>query len=248
MMKLLKYDLRRNANLLLAVCAVLILCELGMILSPAMLEVKMVVILIANFTAAVIFMINNLRVFDYNIKSVSRRLLPVNTLSYVWASLVYAILNTLAVLMVAAGAGIYFLGRFDTSFWGDALHLPVYVWIGLVLEAVITTVYGFLFFYVVIALARSITKKGAFWVGLLLFLVLSAVMDWLENLLFGQDSTQAFNLVTFHYENGTGTITHDSLTAMAGWNWLGSFVFELLLSIAFLFVIKWCVEKRIEAR
>ncbi|MEI0737759.1 hypothetical protein VQ056_15645 [Paenibacillus sp. JTLBN-2024] len=135
-----------TANLLLAVCAVLILCELALILSPAMLEVKMVVILIANFTAAVIFMINNLRVFDYNIKSVSRRLLPVNTLSYVWASLVYAILNTLAVLVVAAGAGMYFLGRFDTSFWGDALHLPVYVWIGLVLEAVITTVYGFLFF------------------------------------------------------------------------------------------------------
>lgn len=54
MMKLLKYDLRRNANLLLAVCAVLILCELGMILSPAMLEVKLGVIIVANFAAAVI--------------------------------------------------------------------------------------------------------------------------------------------------------------------------------------------------
>lgn len=248
MMKLLKYDLRRNANLLLAVCAVLILCELALILSPAMLEVKLGVIIVANFAAAVIFMINNLRVFDYNIKSVSRRLLPVNTLSYVWASLVYGILNTLALIVIAGGAGLYFLGRLDASFWGDAFKLPLYVWIGLALEAVFTTVYGFLMFYVVIALARSITKKGAFWVGLLLFLVLSAVMDWLENLLFGQDSTQPFNMVTFHFESTTGTITHDSLTAVAGWRWFGSFGFELLLSIAFLFVIKWCVEKRIEAR
>ncbi|GIO33911.1 MULTISPECIES: hypothetical protein [Paenibacillus] len=248
MIKLLKYDLRRNANLLLAVCAVLILCELAMILSPAMPEVKIAVIIVANLAAAVIFMINNLRVFDYNIKSVSRRLLPVNTLSYVWASLIYGILNTLSLIVIGGGAGLYFFRRYDMLILGNALQLPAYVWLGLALEAVFTTVYGFLLFYVVIALARSITKKGAFWVGLLLFLVLSAAVDWLENLMFREDSTQAFKVATFHYESSTGIIARDPLTAAEGWRWFGSFGFELLLSIAFLFVIKWCVEKRIEAR
>lgn len=248
MMKLLKYDLRRNANLLLAVCAVLILCELVTIFSNAMTEVKVGVIIFANLAASVIFMINNLRVFDYNIKSVSRRLLPVNTLSYVWASLVYGILNTLALLVIASGAVLYFLRNYDTYILGNAFQLPAYLWFGLALEAVFMTVYGFLFFYVVIALARSITRKGVLWVGLLLFLAMSFVLDWFQNLLFHKDSSQAFNLVTFHVENQTGVLTHDPLTAAGGWRWFGSFGFDLLLCIAFLFVIKWCVEKRIEAR
>ncbi len=246
MIKLLKYDLRRTMSLLLAVAVMLILAELILIWSPLGFEVKIVLAVLFNFAAAVIFTINNLRVFDYNIKSVSRRLLPVSTLSYVWSSLIYGVLNTLALMLIAGGAALYFIRNFDTFALGDAFHFPAYIWAGIVVEAALVTVYGFIMFYMVIALARSLTRKGVLWVGLLLFIVLSIVIDWVENLLFGTSSSEFSNLVSFQVKNGV--LTHDTVSVGMGSNAIGSFVFELLLCVAFLMVIKWCVEKKIEAK
>ncbi|MWV46979.1 hypothetical protein GRF59_25535 [Paenibacillus sp. HJL G12] len=248
MIKLLKYDLRRNATLLLGVTAVLILCELVLLWSRAALDVKIGFSVIFFIGAVVIFAINNLRVFDYNIHSISRRLLPVRTLSYVWASLIYGVMNTFVLVLIGAGTALYFGNHIDTFALREVLHLPAYAWTEIVLELIFTLIYGFLAFYVIIALARSITRKGVFWVGLLLFLVLSNVIGWIENLLFHQDSDPFFSLVTFHVEIKNGVVEHGPVSANTSWNTLGAFMFEALLCVVFLFVIKWCVEKKIEAR
>lgn len=246
MIKLLKYDLRRNASLLLVVVAALIVGELALMWSPLVLQIKLGLLICIHFAAAVIFTINNLMVFDYNIKSVSRRLLPVSTYAYVWASMLYAILNTLALMAIAAGPALYYISSYDTKFLGDAFDLPAYVWAELALEAVFAGIYGFLFMYAVIALTRSIVKKGVLWVGLLVFLVLSTVVDWVEGLLFHRDSSQVFSFITFKVDNGV--LAHETFNSRASWNALGSLVFEILLCFVFLYVIKWCVEKRIEAK
>ncbi|MCJ8014008.1 hypothetical protein MUG84_19965 [Paenibacillus sp. KQZ6P-2] len=247
MIKLLKYDLRRNATLLLGVTAALILCELVLLGSGASLDVKMAFTVIFFIVAAAIFTINNVNVFDYNIKSISRRLLPVNTFSYVWASLVYGAINTLVLFLIGAGVTLYFAFHIDTSVLRD-VHLPAYAWASLVLEAIFTTIYGFLTIYIIIALARSITRKGVFWVGFLLFLSMETVITFIEKLLFNQDTNQTFSLVTFHVEIINGVLASKPVTASTNWNALGVLGFEAILCVVYLFVIKWCVEKRIEAK
>ncbi|MDR0268211.1 hypothetical protein [Paenibacillus sp.] len=255
MIKLIKYDLRRNANLLLAVMTVLILAELVLVFwSSGTLEARMGFAFVFFILAVAIFIRHNLNVFYYNIYSVSRRLLPVNTLSYVWASLVYGLLNNLVLLLVGAGFGLHWLNKFgenfvykaDGKFGNVFLTLSVYGWAELILGFIFSLVFGYLFLYMIIALARGITKKGVFWVGFLLFLILSYAIDWVDNFLFAQRSSQMFNMVNFHFEPTNARFRYDPTTI--NMSSVGSIVFHILLCIVFLFVIKWCVEKRIEAK
>lgn len=254
MIKLLKYDLRRNANLLLAVMAVLILAELVLMFwSSGALQVRIGFAFVFFILAVAIFIRHNLNVFDYNIHSLSRRLLPVHTLSYVWSSLVYALLNNLVLLLIGTGVGLYWFNKAGLAWFENAddafkdiFNLPAYAWVGGVLKLIFGLICVLLFLYMIIALARSITKKGVFWVGFLLFLILSYAIDWVDNILFRQSSTQVFNLVNFHFETGNARLRYDLTTVNL--SSVGSIVFHILLCIVYLFVIKWCVEKRIEAK
>ncbi|WP_136608511.1 hypothetical protein [Paenibacillus dokdonensis] len=248
MIKLLKYDLRRNANLLLGLTVVLIIGELVLLWSRANLEIKLVLTVFFFIAAAVIFAISSLKVFDYNIKSVSRRLLPVHAFSYVWASLLYGLINTLVLTLIGIGTAFYFFAKFDTSLIGDIFRIPVPVMAGIVLEYILVLVYGYFTIYVTIALARSITRKGVFWVGLIIFLIITNVTGWLENLLFNRDSSQIFSLVTFHAEVSNGVLSHDMANSSVNLNSIGTLIFEVLLCAVYLLVMKWCVEKRIEAK
>jgi hypothetical protein len=245
MIKLLKYDLRRNANLLFGVMAVLILAELALIFWTTLaLQLRIGLGIFFFGLAGAVLTINNMKVFDYNIHSVSRRLLPVRSLSYVWSSLVYGLLNNLVVLLIGVGFGFYWYSQDNSELWSGS-GLSFYFWSMVSAEVIFSVLFAYLMLYMIIALARSITKKGVFWVGLLLYMVIAIAIDWIDRVLFDSNRGQPLFLVnTFRAQDGAlpNTSTNSVLLTY------GQIAFYLLLCIVFLFVIKWCVEKRIEAK
>ncbi|OXL86227.1 hypothetical protein BCV73_26445 [Paenibacillus sp. SSG-1] len=247
MIKLLKYDLKRNATLLLGGMAILLLCEFVLLWSRATDEVKIVLSVLFFGAVSVIYFISSLRVFDYNISTVSRRLVPVGALSYVGASLLYGLLNSLVMTVIGAAFTAYMVVNLGGGFsWAG--QIPVWAIVLIIVEYLFLLVYGFLTFYMTIALARSLVTKGVFWVGLLIFIVLTIVLSYVEDFLFGQDSSALFGSVDLQWSSQSGVLARELPGLLSAWQTWGSIVFEGLLCVAFLYVIKWCIEKKIEAR
>lgn len=108
MMKLLKYDWKRNANTFLGMVAILAIAQLLItwfgITKNWTAEITVVLIVMLYASALIFVTVLGCKTFDHNIKAYNRRLLPVHP---VWSVISSLLLSWIFVLTVVAIAAIH---------------------------------------------------------------------------------------------------------------------------------------------
>ncbi|MFX3633103.1 MAG: hypothetical protein ACE3L7_12420 [Candidatus Pristimantibacillus sp.] len=195
MLKLLKYDWKRNANGLLATAVILLVVEVMLIVigqwnnwHEGLIYGLGVAGLIG---AGVKLFITMWKTYDTNITAYNRRLLPVSALSTIFSPLLFGVAAFLVLLIAIFVHGMIFSSIID-------LDLNIYSILkeeslGILKGLLIITMMMLYFSVTVlfsITVARSIrSKSGGIWLGIGVFFLIHVVVTWLEDILFPSSSS-----------------------------------------------------------
>ncbi|WP_068787277.1 hypothetical protein [Paenibacillus phocaensis] len=251
MMKLLKYDIKQNANTVLGLIAVLVIVQ-GLLSMAGRLRqwdtgAILVLTIVLYLAAAIILLVQVCKTFAYNIKAYHRRLLPLHpvwtiasSLLFSWlVALVMAILISVhAALYVRTGQMPFDLIQIRVSGIKDiALIAFSLLWIYTLLVLTI-------FLSIAIGASVSIRGKAGTWVGIVTFFVIQNGLSWLEDLLFGESDTAILKFGTLHVgsseEISSGTAKAVQLIP------LGPFLLEAAVAALMVYATTYLLKKRIE--
>lgn len=175
MMRLLKYDWKRNSTTLLGAFAILLIVQIAITVTGSIrdweLGLSLGLSMLAYGSVSVLLLVVSSKTFDYNIKAYHRRLLPVRSVWSVVSSLILACASLLALCLLMAlhlwyywnAAGIpWEMIRFS--------DYPVMYYVGLAL----LTAWKFIFLMITIFLPlpwptasrRKVAYGSAFWCSL----------------------------------------------------------------------------------
>jgi hypothetical protein len=249
MIKLLKYDFKRNAMMIIGVMAILILAQVTMMLFISNNEVETVLSILVYIIAGVILFITPIRTFAYNLKAYHRKLLPVHT----WKSILSPmIMGGLSLLILSLLAGIH--GYAYLSIYGDIQIILDYIsmypldTIMTIFTAIWIIIHIMITIFLSITIAASIRMKGSTWIGILSFFLIVNGLSWIESRFTGDSNGQPFqffSLQTDSIGNGISTTTNFNSMYLSG-NFIGTFIFELVCSIAFLYIMVKLIDRKVE--
>ncbi|PAK49101.1 hypothetical protein [Paenibacillus sp. 7541] len=244
MMRLLKYDWKRNSTTVLGALVVLIIAQIAIMvmgfmwgwLPAAMLGLG----IMAYSSVGVLMVVLVVKTFDYNIKSYQRRLLPLHS---IWSILSPLLMGCLGVLCLGAVVllhlWMYFnlLGLHDSSL---AFHTVFDNWD--YLKALIMLVWNFIFLMLTIffatAVSRTTSSRAGVWIGILTFLVLHSIIGWVSQKLFGDG-----------YWSQSGSINEEGVffqLGPVGQSW-GDAILEVIVSILLLYATAYLIERKVAA-
>ncbi|WP_153977179.1 hypothetical protein [Paenibacillus xylanilyticus] len=245
MMTLLKYDFRRNWNLLLAGLVVLIIVQTGLALF--MSEVAGLVIgIIAYAGAGVAIYVRMIKTYWSNIRAYNRRLVPVTGLSHLLSPLLFGTLCGLGLtavafihylLYVATNARMHFLSYIHLS----GIHLSD--WLTLLLFLWWVAIFMTIIIFLSISIGGSFRWKAGPWISIVSFFVLTNLISWLENvILAGRFSPN--ELFQFTEESTGITLTANGVLWSDGR--LGSILFEIIVAVIMVGVAVYLNNKKVE--
>ena len=239
MLKLVKYDFRRNRDMILAVFVVTIIVQIWIgfvnFTEQEMFSLNAVVYVIA----VLIVYVFALRTYVHNLKSYNRRLLPIKTLYTVLSPMVLFLFLLLGVvMMVLIHLGVYAI-MYSTS------YLPTSFWKGASFSVVLLfwfTGFSMLLVMFSITVALSIRFKGRVWIGIVTCFILQYVISFLEEWIFeGSMSDNALRV---------GLIDESTFRSMSSLSREVSIIwptlFEALIALIMLYGIVKLVKKRVE--
>lgn len=251
MMKLLKYDIKQNANTVLGLFAVLVILQVLLSITGNLRQWDAETIfglsLILYFTAVIFMLVQSCKTFAYNIKAYHRRLLPLHPVWTILSSLVFSWLVALIIgAIVLIHAAIYyrvaqvqidFVQIGTTGFGNTVLIILSIVWMYTLLVLTI-------FMAITIGASVSIRGKAGTWVGIISFFVIQNGMSWVEGLLFkGTNSTFAnFGIIQIGMVEENGAVTRESVNLLP----LGPFLLEVVVAVLMFYAITYLLKKRIE--
>lgn len=248
MMRLLKYDWKRNANSILGLMTILLIIEILLMSIGLMrgweLSLVMALSMVSYGIVNTIMLVIVCRTFDQNIKLYNRRLLPIRPIWTITSSLIQAWISILVLM------SLVFLHLW--IFWGmeGAEHLivdiPSFITFDFVLVALagawkFTLVILLIFFSITVA--RAIGKQVGLWIGILIFFVIQNGVAWMEFKLFSSDSGWAGQAFTISFERGSTAAVNNNFIEIP----LGSLVFEMLLAAAFVYAMVYLINRKVEA-
>ncbi|WP_458461008.1 hypothetical protein [Paenibacillus sp.] len=245
MMTLLKYDLRRNWNTLLAGLVILIIAQVG--LSLFMSEVTGVVIGIMGYVGVgVAIYVKMIKTYWSNIRSYNRRLLPVTGLSHVLSPLIFGALCGLGLLIICAIHSYIYISmklRMNLATYVDFSGMHVSDVLTLLLFMVWIMVFMTVIIFLSISIAGSFRWKTGPWIGIVAFLVLVNLISWLENIILaGRFSPN--ELFQFTEESTGISITANGVIWSDG-KW-GSTVFEMVVAVILVWATIYLNNKKVE--
>lgn len=250
MIKLLKYDWKRNSDGILSTFAILIIVQavltiLGLTRNWDEIVLVSLSVFIYSLTGILLF-INCCRTIDHNIKSYSRRLLTLHPLNGVGAVIILSWFVMMAVVVIAA---IHLWIYAAYSDWDTSLLKQSELWnIGSIMGIVLQTVWGYTGILVAILLsitvARSFRVKGSTWIGILFFIILQSVYSWLEHLLFNNNEV-SLGIISMDITDSNDA----SLSFFSNMNikfLIGPFLMELVFFIGYLYLMSYLLNKKVE--
>lgn len=247
MMRVLKYDWKRNSTTLLGAFAILLLVQIGITVLGNVrnweIAVMIVLSMLAYASMSVLLLVVTSKTFGYNIKAYHRRLLPVRSVWTVASSLTLACANLL-VLGVLMTLHIWYYGNAVGVPWND-IHFSdssLMYYVGLLLLMVWKIIYVMITIFFSIAVASSITRKGGVWVGILVFFILQNVLGWLSEFLFGDDTAFSGSIASFSIIDDTGFTISKGQYA---WVW-GAFAFEVVVAALILYATVYLIDRKVE--
>lgn len=250
MMKLLKYEWKRNANTLLSVFFVLIVAQIAVATVGHYrnwMDAAIVTLAIMIYVAAAMIMIVTVsKTFGYNIRAYHRRLLPVHP---VWAILSPLLLSWLVLIVllgiIAIHGGLYiqFLG-YPLGLDQPMSSLAIGDWLLVVgqIAWLYTLLIVMVFVSMLIGASVSIRGKLGTWISILAFFIVQYVISWVENLFFKDIDTSAFMFGVFEAESGSVTVETGGFNFLA---W-GPFLFELGVVCLFVWLMSYLLKRRVE--
>ncbi|WP_438431560.1 hypothetical protein [Gorillibacterium sp. sgz500922] len=263
MIKLLKYDVKRTAGALLAALAVLVIVEIcaSFIWSfqppvdPAdtsSLKTAGVIPLIVSLTAygaaCVYVYVQSIKSFVINLRSVSRRLLPLKPLAFVLSPILYctagfAVIGLLALMHIAI---IRALPQNPLH----SLLIPFRLQDGIAtwLIGVWTTLVMLLGIFLLIALLMSFRFRGRVFVGIVLFTLFENTISMLEAKWFPEVRSEfsSFLNIKLYESDNTGRLAVPTAIPFGEWA-SGQFLFELAVAAAVLVATVWVIKHKLES-
>ncbi|MEN1988331.1 MULTISPECIES: hypothetical protein [Paenibacillus] len=245
MMTLLKYDFRKNLNRLLASLVVLAAIQVAMALFfPAQQEILAV---FSYVGVGVAIFIKVIRTYLSNLRSYSRRLVPVHGLSHVLSPLLFGTICGLVLLGLAAIHFYIYKAAHGTPGLGYFIEMMGF---GPSKVAAIILFAWWVAMFMAITIFLSISIAGAFrwktgpWIGILAFFVLTNVVSWLDNIIF---SGRINPMDVFVVTESSSEIS--IVSTNFGWDSMvwGHIVFEVALAAIFVGVTVYLNHRRVEA-
>ncbi|WP_150268273.1 hypothetical protein [Paenibacillus tepidiphilus] len=244
MLKLLKYDFRRERDRILAMFAVALLVQLGLWISRAKLDDELLALNTMIYVALGIGMIvTAVRIYLYNLKAYHRQLLPERTLWKLLSPLLLLWMLLLAVELVAVLHVAMYVQIYTTDFFPSNVSAmgPV------ILFSVLWTC-GFLLIMLmlVIAVVGSLRVRGKVWIGILMAVGLQNGYAYLENWLFGPYSLRIDQILNMEYVPAQSSpVKYLAPSALPS---IWPLLFELATAGLMLWAIHYLVKNKLEDR
>ncbi|MNJ35612.1 hypothetical protein D3C77_303620 [compost metagenome] len=188
MLKLLKYDLKRNSNTLLSMFVLLIILQGIVTVTGVMREwdsvITVFLILLLYSVALLMVGIQSVNTYRNNIKSYNRRLVPVRPISHIVSSMVLGIAAELIILVIMILHGIIYSvyeGNLDRVISSVSVSFST----GLVMLLEFLLFFIFLYSAIVLSttIAASVRGKIGTWIGILSFFLIQGALYKIETML-----------------------------------------------------------------
>ncbi|GGG04187.1 hypothetical protein [Paenibacillus aceti] len=250
MMRLLKYDWKKNGTMLLSTAVILILTEAALLIagySRGWDEAFIVAMSIMLYVfASMLAVIMSYKTFHSNIKSYSRRLLPVRTVWSVLSPMALGILILVGLLIIICLHILIFSWLYSEP---NVSELLKYFFTTELAIVIFQLFFAYMYSYMAVALSIAIActfRKWRVWIGILSFILIQNVISWLIFKLFdsGLGKSSFLNVgVTSHFDiNGEVFIPPD-VTII---NW-GETLVELAIAGLMLGATVLLLNRRVEA-
>lgn len=250
MIKLLKYDWKRSSDGILSTLAILIIMEAALSITGYLRNwddgVVIPLSIFGYVMVMVLLFIHCCRTFDSNIKSFSRRLLPLHPIQGIGALILLSWIVLLLVTAVAAIHVLLYTTLLDINM-SEIVKLVEFSgrgWFGVALSGLWT------YTVAVIAILASITVAGSFhykrtaWIGIIFFFVVQSVAVWLENILFNQNES-SFGVISVNssHVESSGVSFESSFTT----NFLvGPFLLDLVITASLVALMVYLLNKKVD--
>ncbi|NMO97565.1 hypothetical protein [Paenibacillus lemnae] len=246
MIKLLKYDWKRNAGSISGLLAVLMIVQ---VLIGSMYytgrwdsEVSIGLSMMVYGIVSTILLIMVFKTYDYNIRAYHRRLLPVPPLSSVTATMIQASAAMILILLLAA---CHIWVFWSISEWSEVLQFVHVQW-SHVLVMLVSGFLKFIFFVAIvlfcITVSRSFRSKGSIWIGILLFFIIQSAVSWVSNKLFGE-APLTYQILTVRLEGRNYETAAVEEVVNGFWR---PMLLELILTIALVYVAVKLIDRKVE--
>lgn len=246
MLKLLKYDWKHNSTVFYGIVAVLTIVELlfmmGLYIWNWEFEVVMAFTVMGFLAAAVTLFVQNCRLFADNLRSYSRRLLPVSPYqeiaSIVMIHIIYAVTITILLSLTSLvlisyednSSGIlFFMGVNNKGMVG--LSLLYTIW---------NTFSTLILILFCISCAFSFRSRFRVWIGIVVFFMITISTSAISNLFYRDDVTDTMRVQGENFSIFTLLPTADMVKM------IGSFSLELVGTTVLVFGIAYLMKRRIE--
>lgn len=243
MLKLISYDFRRSRDRILAVLVIMILFQIGVWLSSGTtIEETVSIHLIVYFVVGTIFLFFAAFSYNSNLKSYSRRLIPVNAIYTVLSPLLLYWLLLVSLLLI----GLIHLGLYVLLYSVD--FMPANFWPVAAYSALqCTWSAGLILLMVMFActVARSIPLKGKVWITLAVVAVLENGVAYLEKLLFNNYFVGLDNAFRFEVIKASELPSGIELV-YTGSDLIGVLTFEAGVAVLLVYAMILMIRKRTE--
>ncbi|WP_138752858.1 hypothetical protein [Paenibacillus sinopodophylli] len=250
MIKLLKYDWKRNNDGILSTLAILVIVQAVFNIVGFMKHWDESVLLgfsiFGYVLAFMLLVIHCFRTFDSNLKSYSRRLLPQHPIKAIGASILLCwIVLGLILAIVAIHIPIFAaFSTIDFSFFRDNVKFEGAAKGIAILEIVWAYTAFIISILASIAVAGCFRFKGAAWIGIVFFFASQTLAVWIDNLLFGSNDSD-LGLVSIIGEFGESSSVTVSTNLDIGYLF-GPFLLQLVFMGAFLYLTVYLMNKKVE--
>ncbi len=241
MLRLVKYDFRRNRDMILAIFAITILAQIWIGLSNFADEEMFMFNTVVYVVATLILFVFALRTYGHNLTSYSRRLLPLQMLYTVLSPMLLFLALLLGVVtMSLIHFGIYTMmhstSYLPSSFWKEtSFGLIQLYWF---------TCFSMLLVMLSITVALSTRLKGRVWIGIATFFILQYVITFLEGWIFNGYFSALDNAIRVGVVDGS--MFRSMSSASQDVSIIGPALFEAAIAVIMLYGIVILVKKRVE--
>ncbi|OBZ14318.1 hypothetical protein A8L34_10235 [Bacillus sp. FJAT-27264] len=245
MLKLMKYDFRRNRDQILGLYTVTLLLEAVIWILAEVYhweKLSMFVLQAVTYVSAAVFLVVlACRTYSTNLKSYSRKLIPVKTLFTVLSPLLLNLILLIALIALAMlHAAIYgwvYPDILPVDFW-YIFFISVLNSLGAAMVFLIALTFS-------ITVSHSLPFRSKVWIGILTLFVLNLILGLVEGKLF-PDSGGWMELA-FRYNFTSGEYLNPNGIEAAGKAFdIGPALIETVFCLILLYASTWLVKKKVE--
>ncbi|MCM3626483.1 hypothetical protein M3194_03750 [Paenibacillus glycanilyticus] len=248
LLKLVKYDWKRNAGFLLIVGTLFVLAGAGVTVYSEIKNLEKDLIYVFTFliylAISITLCVTVCRTYERNLRYFNRRLLPLPALYTVLSPLLLGVAGLVVIGMIGA-LHLIALGAVvgnvhlrvidvlaDRGFWAMMMSSILFV---------------FLIFLSITAAKVFRGKKGS-WIGAALFIALQVLIQWLEQKLFPSmniSTDQFFESVNVRITDSSDAVVHVQATVPNFW---GPLIFEAAVIAVLIYVMTYLINRKIQAK